>query len=117
MMYVLIQTDYEDDYKHRYDSGVYTNTIGAYNNISDAHLAEEKYTRKKIEDRVMDYEQYDFFTPEQEEYFYKIYDEDDDKKEYPEYKLKDDIDIDDAKEEFLRGEFVDYVSEWKIDEV
>jgi len=35
-VYVLLETSYEDDYKHRYDSGVSVNIIGVYSSLEKA---------------------------------------------------------------------------------
>src|SRR5882672_5050112 len=35
-VYVLLQIEYEDDYKHRYDTGFYQEVIGVYSTLQNA---------------------------------------------------------------------------------
>jgi hypothetical protein len=98
---------YEDDYKHRYDSGVYpekTRSSTDYN-----------YIIKKLSDYLIDYIYYDIL-PCKSEYDgkYGKY-EDFENYVYDKYKLQDKNDVDKLIEDYLQGYYVDYLISYKID--
>lgn len=113
-IFTLIRTDYEDDYKHRYDSGVYVSVHGTYSTIGKAYEEEEKDKRVTLLNYCDDH-----YIDEETEYLkYFTYDKESegDHTYYNNFKFKDDVDIDDLCEIMLKGEFVEYCTVWNIEE-
>ena len=120
MPYSLQRIDYEDDYKHRYDSGVYPQTIKLYKTYTEAYEVMYKDMKDEIEEYYNEYCEGEEPTEEKnswmlphKDFFICKYCED---WECNRFTLKDDVDIEEAGQ-VLRGEFVELRSEWLLEEV
>lgn len=108
-MYTLTHTNYEDDYKHRYDSGVYPDTLGVYKTYQKAYSAQIESMKEVIQNYFNDLYDPDSYLIKYLKYFDIINDW---------YIVKETMDNDEVEEladNILRGEFVDYTDEWEIE--
>ncbi len=112
MPYVVQITRYEDDYKHRYDNGVYPNHPVLFKSEDKA----QQYVCQKIFDAICEH------IDDQE---IKIYKEDkkyfmlqEDSNTTIKDKYKNDYKIlSKLHKTYLKGKFVDYKVDWTIEEV
>jgi hypothetical protein len=108
-LYSVNITDYEDDYKHRYDSGVYVSKPKIFKNEQDAI----KYLQGQILYRIR---QFDFSENKLIEVFPKF-------KDYflidekGNYFFRDTQNIHDDIQNFFTGEFVDFTFEYDISKI
>ena len=58
-LWSVVFTSYEDDYKHRYDSGVYPEAPVIFKSLSDAEIYVAKRLEHSIIQRIYDQEMYD----------------------------------------------------------
>jgi len=91
-------TDYEDDYKHRYDSGVYPEAPELFSSEGKARAYIAAEVRRRIEERINELRTKD--ENDNDDRFYK---------ENNWYYIKPDVGLDDLYEEFMKGEYVDYL--------
>lgn len=122
-VYLLTTISYEDDYKHRYDNGVYPDTIGIY-------LSEEKAKQKACEilyEQILHHiNQYCKKIKRLEQYSWVVSDYDDDNNEGENEEVdnekilqKYENDYDELQalaSELFVGEFVDTTFELDIEE-
>ncbi len=110
-VYIVTMTTFEDDYKHRYDSGVYPQKPQTFSTLKKA----ENYVMAEIMDGVNQDENIDKFDAV-DEYFDKVEKDG----EVVDYKLKKKFktlaSITGLYEHFFKGEFVDYTMEYQITE-
>lgn len=104
-IYILQRFGYEDDYKHRYDSGFYPKVLGIYKSYEKAYNEKIRLMIESIEDKFNDYEPKAF-----KSYFIMIDDE---------YRLKEKIkehedSVESIHEDMHKGEFVDTTESFDI---
>lgn len=96
-IYVVTITDYEDDYKHRYDNGVYERKPKLFKLKKDARKYVIKEIIEKLDEKI------------------SCYDDDDDKKPtYDKNKLNDWEYVEELHKKYLKGSFVDYIMDYDI---
>ncbi len=103
-IWCVIFTDYEDDYKHRYDSGVYPSKPELFSSEEAANTYIALEFKDRIEDRIND--QLTREEKDNDDRFYK-------KNNW--YYIKADVDLEDLYEEFMKGEYVDYLFDYEIE--
>ena len=108
-VYLVAMTRYEDDYKHRYDDGVYSESIKVFANITAAEKFICERLCSEIVDCISDYEL--VVQDEDKEYFEFIEEE---------LKIKENVSnklyiLDDLKRNYLKGEYVDYIFDYDLD--
>ena len=111
-MYSVVITSYEDDYKHRYDNGVYPSKPQLFSTRSKA----EAYLCKEVGDAIMEHiNDQEIAIPEDEfkEYFRKV-PQKDGETEVEMKKLKYN-DLSSLQDMFLKGSYVDYRLDWDLD--
>ncbi len=119
-MYIVSIITYEDDYKHRYDNGVYPEEIMIFN----TQVAAEKYVLFNVINNIIDYENVDDCVKLLNDRYFKDTSE---KISFLQliahiinFENEDEDEILDVanllQEEFLKGEFIDYTLEWSISE-
>lgn len=114
MMYTVIFTEYEDDYKHRYDNGIYPSKPKLFSckDSAEKYICEELFNRLKehLHDIMPDIED---IHDNINEYF--IVEEDGieiDNKYRNDYKILKKI-----YNKLIQGEYVDYLFDWSMEEV
>jgi hypothetical protein len=107
-VFIVSYTDYEDDYKHRYDSGVYHHLYGVYSTLKKAEEAEQKIKVDFINENSEQMDEDDPFMKyfEKSEYDYKL---------MKKYEDNEKI-VDKIYDKWNKGEYVDYQQEIDIDE-
>ena len=108
-VYLVAMTRYEDDYKHRYDDGVYSESIKVFANITAAEKFICERLCSEIVDRISEYEL--VVQDEDKEYFEFIKEE---------LIIKENVRnklyvLDDLKRNYLKGEYVDYIFDYDLD--
>ena len=112
-IYTVNKIEYEDDYKHRYDSGVYQTTLGTYSSY-------DKVCVVKMNDQIKELIESadDLFDDDDENYkreIKKYFNVEEDECGYLNYEVNlDNYCIDKICNDVFEGVFVDLKIEWEI---
>lgn len=115
-IFTVVFTNYEDDYKHRYDSGVYPSSPKLFRNKDNA----ERFLRSEIFDRINDHlNDHEYALTSEyisEDILPYIIDDNGSAQISESYKYDIDV-LKSIYKNVMKGEFVDYMFDWSFKKI